>query len=64
MDVADKAEAQEAMQREAAINAARINQGPKLQHTGLCHYCEEEVEAPKLFCDGHCAGRYEQRKGR
>nr|BDD47745.1 hypothetical protein 8 [Piscirickettsiaceae bacterium] len=63
MDIADQAEQQEAMQREVAIQAARANSGPKLQHTGECHYCTEEIEPPKLFCNSHCAKRYEHSKG-
>lgn len=30
----------------------------KLEHTGFCHHCEAEVEAPKLFCDGKCSTRW------
>ena len=62
MDIADQAEQQEAMQREVSIKAARENAGTKLQHTGECHYCTEEIEPPKLFCDGNCAKRYELKK--
>lgn len=60
MDIADQAEKQESMQREAAINAARNNTGTKLTHTGECHNpsCRAEIDAPKLFCDGFCAKRY------
>lgn len=59
MDIADQAEQQESIQREMAIKAARNNTGTKLTHVGECHYCSEEIEAPKLFCDGFCAKRYE-----
>jgi len=64
MDIADQAEHQEAQQRQFAIRNAKANKGPTLTHTGQCHFCEAEVEAPKLFCDGHCAKRYEHKKGR
>lgn len=26
-----------------------------LQPTGFCHWCNEEVDHPKLYCDGDCA---------
>lgn len=64
MDDIDRAQGQETMQREAAIQTARNYTGTKLQHTGECHHCEAPVEAPKLFCDGKCAKRYELNKGR
>lgn len=28
---------------------------PSVQPRGTCHYCEAEVEHPKLFCDEDCA---------
>lgn len=64
MDIADQAEQQESMQREASISAARVFTGTRLQHTGDCHNCGERVLAPKLFCDGRCGKRYELKKGR
>ena len=64
MDIADQAEVQESMQREAAIKQACLNTGPKLQHIGECHFCDAEIAAPKLFCDGKCATRYELKKER
>lgn len=59
MDIADRAEQQEAQQRQFAIENARLNKGPSLTHNGECHFCESQVVAPKLFCDGDCAKRYE-----
>lgn len=35
---------------------------PLITHTGYCHSCEEEVEAPKLFCNGDCADDFEKYK--
>ena len=26
-----------------------------LNHTGQCHWCNEDVVKPKLFCNGDCA---------
>lgn len=33
----------------------------KVEALGECHNCYEEVEHPKLFCDGYCAGEYERK---
>lgn len=62
MDIADKAEAQEAAQREASIKAACANTGPRLLHIGECHYCGDEVEEPKLFCNGTCATKFARKE--
>lgn len=32
----------------------------RLQHTGFCHFCEEPVDSPKLFCNGECATQYDK----
>ena len=29
---------------------------------GYCHYCEDEVEGEKLFCNGKCATLFERQK--
>lgn len=34
--------------------------GTGLVSEGHCHHCYEDIEVPKLFCDGHCADRYER----
>lgn len=39
---------------ESQVNKTR-NQVENIQANGLCHYCEESIEYPKLFCDGECA---------
>ena len=62
MDIADQAEQQEAQQRQFTIQNALSKKGPSLTHSGECHACFAEVAAPKLFCDGHCATRYEIKK--
>lgn len=30
----------------------------------ICHYCEEAVESPKLFCNLVCSRLYEEEKKR
>jgi len=63
MEIADQAEATEELHRTNAIRNARNNKSSSLQHVGHCHHCGNEIESPKLFCDGHCATRFEKRKG-
>ena len=58
MDIADLAQEQELPHLEAAIANARVNDTPKLKHTGECHQCGEQIESPKLFCDGICAKKH------
>ena len=29
---------------------------------GFCHYCEEEVQGVKLFCNGKCASSFERKR--
>lgn len=33
-----------------------------LKPEGYCHYCEDEVEGKKLFCNGKCATLFERHK--
>ncbi len=64
MDLLEQAERQESMQRDASIQSARNDTGTHLQPAGDCYNCGARVLAPKLFCDGHCATRYELKRGR
>ena len=31
----------------------------KLSPQGYCYNCEEDIEKPKLFCNGNCATQFE-----
>lgn len=33
---------------------------PRITHIGVCNYCGEVVESPKLFCNGDCADDFEK----
>lgn len=56
-DLVDDAEANEAMERERAIAAARA--WSPLQPTGRCHWCDEPVADGLKFCDPDCRDDYE-----
>lgn len=57
MDDIDRAQAQEQMQRDAAIAAARA--GTALA-TGHCHHCGRRLGALQRFCDSDCRDDYER----
>lgn len=42
------------------LDHALANRKPyrKLEYKGVCYHCEEELEEPKLFCDGKCSARW------
>ena len=61
MDYADLADAEisnyvSACARENDPKAAKIR---GLQPEGHCHYCYEDVDDNKLFCDSSCAEKYD-----
>lgn len=63
MDVADEAFL------ETESNIAYQIQHSKYQRSfrsvkpeGYCHYCEDEVEGEKLFCNGKCAALFERHR--
>ena len=51
MDDADRAEAQEEMARQAALEVRR-RVGPT--YTGFCLNCGEPLKRPYRWCDGDC----------
>lgn len=63
MDECDRAFEYEDIERTSKIKQAEaaVKAGSGLKHTGICLApdCEAEVPAPKLFCDGDCAARYD-----
>lgn len=46
---------------EMTVQIAReqIKRAPALRHTGCCHFCDEPVESPLLFCEKACAEDFE-----
>jgi hypothetical protein len=52
-DEADMSDERIALTVQAAIEQAR--RAPALRARGCCHYCDEPVPAPLLFCDKTCA---------
>jgi hypothetical protein len=60
-DEADKAQ----LHVDNAISAAVQYRKPvpNIHPIGLCHWCEEDLEGLKLFCDGDCATRYNRYHG-
>lgn len=63
MDVADVAftESESALNYHLGINRTRRSER-SVKPEGFCHYCEDEVEGEKLFCDGKCASLFERHK--
>ncbi len=69
MDVIDVASEQEAVMLSAQIQQASKTRN-KITPKGKCHFCDEDAEEQKLFCNSDCSSDYEkeqrmlQRKGR
>lgn len=59
MDIADRAEIEEERFITESIRRARQTTN-KLVANGECHYCGEEVEKPKLFCNRDCSFDHER----
>lgn len=53
-DVVDRAAKEVEEHLQSNINK-QLLRGENIQPNGLCHYCEEAIEFPKLFCNGGCA---------
>jgi len=53
MDEADRAQLDIEKELEAQLTYRKPE--PKLQPNGICHYCYEEIEDGKLFCNAACA---------
>ena len=58
MDEVDLAQKQNERATEAALTYRKPV--PKIAPVGECHFCGDEVEGFKLFCNGQCAARYER----
>lgn len=42
-----------------ALRFGRREEG-NLTPIGKCHYCEEPIDRPKLFCSGECADDHDR----
>ena len=54
MDIADAAENEVQSYIESTIRK-NSNGNKQLLPIGMCHYCDEPVDHPKLYCNGECA---------
>lgn len=57
VDQADRAdrEIDTALAHSRWLAAQQAQAAPALRSKGRCHYCDEEIAAPLLFCDKACA---------
>lgn len=60
-DILDQTDEVETRLLDMRIAAAR-NAGRELFPNGVCHWCGDDVEMPRLFCDAACACDYERGK--
>lgn len=60
MDIADNAEHQEELARQAAL-IVRKRVGPT--YTGFCFNCGENIERPLRWCDADCMADWSKREG-
>lgn len=56
-DMLDNAQHLEELERTNAIRSMKRH-GNVITPTGECHWCEAEIDDPKLFCDNVCAARW------
>lgn len=42
------------------LAAAKRRPGPDIRPNGHCHYCGEDILAPKLYCDSDCADDHDR----
>lgn len=59
MDIADIADKDVERALQDALNNKRPS-GP--EYTGKCLFCDEQVEAPKRWCDAECRDQWERRQ--
>ena len=59
-DIYDRASDAEARDRELAIKTQKERAArDTLIPTGRCYFCEGDISAGRLFCDGDCRDDYE-----
>lgn len=59
-DDADRA--QRIHDEDLARRLAHRKDVPDIRPKGRCHFCDEPVEHPKLFCDQYCAEDLERER--
>lgn len=67
MDIADLADAQNALALDAALKAARAqaaNDERQAQGAGYCLFCGAEIEPPRRWCDADCRDLWERQRKR
>lgn len=57
-------QAEENVRRAIEAEIAAISKRPKLQATGTCYNCLENVDEERLFCDVDCKDDWEYRNKR
>ena len=63
MDVADNAFLEMESTIKYQIHLAKRQKNVRsVKPEGYCHYCEEEVEGERLFCNGKCASSFERKR--
>lgn len=60
MDDVDHANDRAEAERDRLAKLASAHAAHRMQPTGQCAYCGEDVEAPKLFCDIECSRDYDR----
>ena len=68
-DIADWADAQNALALDAALKAARAQaandeRAAQTQSTGYCLFCGAELAPPRRWCDADCRDLWERQKKR
>lgn len=69
MDIADLADAQNALALDAALKAARAQAANDerqalSQGAGYCLFCGAEIEPPRRWCDADCRDLWERQRKR
>lgn len=57
-DLCDQADIQNTLALEIAVKCRRKPEGP--QAKGNCHYCGEDLEPGKRWCDSYCCELWEK----
>ena len=63
-DIIDNANDLVALAEDTALKNIRANLKPEAEFTGNCLWCDEEVKAPKRWCDTDCRDLWEKDRTR
>ena len=63
-DIIDNANDLVALAEDTALKNIRANLKPEAEFTGNCLWCDEEVMAPKRWCDTDCRDLWEKDRKR